>query len=166
MHICSKGALALCALLSAGGAIAQAYPVKPVRLIVPFAPGGGTDVTCRAVAQKLTERLGAQFIVDNRGGANGVIGVDIAAKAPPDGYTLVAITNSHAVNVSLYKQQPYSLLRDLTPITELSTQPFSLVINPALPAKSVKELIAYAKAKPGALNYVAQSGDRAHPPRA
>jgi tripartite-type tricarboxylate transporter receptor subunit TctC len=152
----SARALLLCASLTAPGiatAAAPAYPVKPVRVIVPFAPGGGTDVTSRAVAQKLTERLGAQFIVDNRGGANGVIGVDIAAKAPPDGYTLTAITNSHAVNVSLYKHQPYDLLRDLTPITELSTQPFSLVINPALPARSVKELVAYAKAKPGALNY-------------
>ena len=124
-----------------------------MRLIVPFAPGGGTDVTTRAIAQKLSDSLGAQFIVDNRAGANGVIGVDIAAKSPPDGYTLVTISNSHAVNVSLYKKQPYDLLRDLTPVTEFSSQPFSLVINPSLPAKTVKELIAYAKAKPGALNY-------------
>src|SRR5687768_10284167 len=93
--------------LAAGTALAQsapAYPTKPVRVIVPFAPGGGTDVMTRAVAQKLTERLGTTFVVDNRAGANGIIGVDIAAKAPADGYTLTAVSNSHTVNVSIYKK--------------------------------------------------------------
>jgi tripartite-type tricarboxylate transporter receptor subunit TctC len=129
------------------------YPIKPVRLIVPFAAGGGTDVTSRIVAQQLSERLGAQFVVDNRAGANGVIGVSIAAQSAADGYTLVAISTSHAVNVSVLKHQPYDLVRDLTPVIEFSSQPFALVINPSVPAKSVQELIALAKAKPGALNY-------------
>ena len=142
--------------LACGSALAQpapAYPTKPVRVIVPFAPGGGTDVMTRAVAQKLTERLGTTFVVDNRAGANGIIGVDIAAKAPADGYTLTAVSNSHTVNVSIYKKIPYDLVRDLAPVAEFTTQPFALVINPALPAKSLKELIAYAKSNPGKLNY-------------
>jgi len=129
------------------------YPAKPVRLIVPFAPGGGTDFTTRAIAQKLSDRLGGPFIVDNRAGANGTVGVDIAAKASADGYTLATISNSHTVNVSIYRKLPYDLLKDLVPIIGFSTQPFSLVIHPALPVKSVKDLIALARAKPGTLNY-------------
>jgi tripartite-type tricarboxylate transporter receptor subunit TctC len=153
-HILTRAAL--CAALAfTGSAFAQEarYPTKPVRIIVPFAPGGGTDITTRAIAQKLTERLGAPFVVDNRAGANGVIGVDLAAKSAPDGYTLVVITSSHAINVSIYKKLPYDLLRDLAPVTEFSSQPYSLIVNPSLPAKSVKELIALAKAKPGTLTY-------------
>ena len=148
---------AIAAAFSVAGPVlaqsAPAYPTKPVRVIVPFAPGGGTDVTTRAVSQRLTERLGATFVVDNRAGANGVIGVETAVRAPADGYTLVAISNSHTVNVSIYKKLSYDLVRDLAPITEFTTQPFALVINPSLPAKSVKDLIAYAKANPGKLNY-------------
>lgn len=142
--------------LASAGAWAQSapgYPVKPVRLIVPFAAGGGTDVTSRMIAQRLGDRLGAQFVVDNRTGANGVIGAGIAAQAPADGYTLLTISTSHAVNVSVLKHQPYDLVRDLAPVIEFSLQPFALVVNPALPAKSVPELIALAKAKPGTLNY-------------
>jgi tripartite-type tricarboxylate transporter receptor subunit TctC len=138
---------------SAWAQAASGYPARPVRLIVPFAPGGGADVTSRMVAQGLSERLGAQFVPDNRAGANGVIGVGIAAQAPPDGYTLVTITTSHAVNVSVLKHQPYDLVRDLAPVIEFSLQPFVLAINPAVPAKSVQELIALAKAKPGSLSY-------------
>jgi tripartite-type tricarboxylate transporter receptor subunit TctC len=143
---CSLPAGAVCA--QGGG-----YPSKPVRVIVPFAPGGGTDVMSRAVSQKLTERLGATFVVDNRAGANGIIGVETAVNAAPDGHTLVAISNSHTVNVSIYKKVPYDLVRDLAPIAEFTTQPFALVINPSLPAKSVKDLVAHAKANPGKLNY-------------
>jgi tripartite-type tricarboxylate transporter receptor subunit TctC len=147
--------LGACTVLACGPAAAQApaYPTKPVRIIVPFAPGGGTDFTTRAVAMKLSERLGATFIVDNRAGANGTVGVDIAAKATADGYTLATISNSHTVNVSIYRKLPYDLLRDLVPVTEFSTQPFSLVIHPALQAKTVKDLIALARAKPGTMNY-------------
>ena len=134
-------------------AMAQTYPARPIRLIVPFPPGGGTDITARAVAQKLGESWGQTVVVDNRPGANGTIGVDIAAKSAPDGHTLTMISSSHAVNTSLYTRQPYDLLKDLTPITQATSQPYAFVINPSVPARSVKELIAVAKAKPGALNY-------------
>ena len=143
-------------LALAGSALAQPaanYPVKPIRLIVPFAPGGGTDITARAVAQKLTESWGQTVVTDNRPGANGTIGVDITAKAVPDGYTITMISSSHAVNVGLYTKLPYDLLKDLTPITQATSQPYALVIHPGVPARSVKELIAHARAKPGALNY-------------
>src|SRR5687767_2277522 len=131
----------------------SAFPTKPIRLIVPFTPGGGTDITARAVAQKLTESWGQTVVADNRPGANGTIGVDMAAKSAPDGYTLTMISSSHAVNVGLYAKLPYDLLKDLAPVTQLTRQPYSLVIHPGVPAKSVKELIAFAKAKPGGLNY-------------
>jgi len=131
----------------------QPYPEKPIRLIVPFAPGGGTDITARTIAQKLTERLGQTVVVDNRPGANGTIGVDLAAHATPDGYTLSMISSSHSVNVSLIKKLPYDLIRDLAPVTQATTQPYALVIHPSVPAKSVQELVALARAKPGALNY-------------
>lgn len=148
--------LLVAAALAAGAPAFAAdapYPTKPVRVIVPFAPGGGTDVMSRAVSHRLTQRLGETFVVDNRPGANGIIGVETASKAAADGYTLVAISNSHTVNVSIYKKIPYDLVRDLAPITEFTTQPFALVIHPSVPAKSVKDLIAHAKANPGRLNY-------------
>ncbi|MGZ8157167.1 MAG: tripartite tricarboxylate transporter substrate binding protein [Burkholderiales bacterium] len=131
----------------------DAYPVKPIRLIVPFAPGGGTDITARSIAQNLSERLGQQFVADNRPGANGTIGVDLVSKAAPDGYTLGMISSSHSVNANLIKNLPYDLTRDVTPITQATTQPYALVVHPSVQAKSVKELIALAKAKPGQLNY-------------
>src|SRR5258708_25261652 len=102
------------------------YPNKPIRLIIPFAPGGGTDLTARAIAMKLTEAWGQTVVPDNRAGANGTIGVDIATKSPPDGYTLTMISSSHSVNSSLYKL-PYDLSRDLAPITQATTQPYALV---------------------------------------
>jgi tripartite-type tricarboxylate transporter receptor subunit TctC len=140
-----------------GTALAQSpadtYPAKPVRLIVPFAPGGGTDITARTIAQKLTERLGQQVVADNRPGANGTIGVDLVSKSPPDGYTLSMISSSHSVNVSLYKKLPYDLANDLAPITQATSQPYALVVHPSLPVKSVKELITLARNKPGSLNY-------------
>jgi tripartite-type tricarboxylate transporter receptor subunit TctC len=150
-------AVAIASALAIGmmGATAKAqdYPARPIRLIVPFPPGGGTDITARAVAQKLGERWGQTVVVDNRPGANGTIGVDIAAKSAPDGHTLTMISSSHAVNTSLYPRQPYDLMKDLTPVTQATSQPYVLVINPSVPARSVKELIAVAKAKPGAFNY-------------
>ena len=132
---------------------AQQYPNKPIRLIVPFAPGGGTDITGRAIAMKLTDALGQTVVVDNRSGANGTIGADIAAKAPPDGYTLSMISSSHSVNPSIMKKLPYDLVTDLAPITQATTQPYALIVHPSVAAKSVKELIALAKAKPNSLNY-------------
>jgi tripartite-type tricarboxylate transporter receptor subunit TctC len=147
------GFAALGFIVPAQTATAQNYPTRPIRLIVPFPPGGGTDITARAVAQKLSESWGQTVVTDNRPGANGTIGVDIAARSAPDGYTLTMISSSHAVNTGLYAKQPYDLLKDLAPITQATSQPYAFVINPSVPAKSVKELIAVAKAKPGALNY-------------
>jgi len=129
------------------------YPSKPIRLIVPFAPGGGTDITARAVAIRLGESLGQPVVADNRPGANGTIGVDITAKSAPDGYTITMISSSHAVNVGMYTNLPYDLLRDLTPVTQATSQPYAMVIHPSVPAKTVKDFIAYAKTKPGAINY-------------
>jgi tripartite-type tricarboxylate transporter receptor subunit TctC len=129
------------------------YPTKPVRLIVPFAPGGGTDITARAIAQHLSERLGQQFVADNRPGANGTIGVDTLTKGLPDGYTLSMISSSHSVNASLIKNLPYDLTKDVAPITQATTQPYALVVHPSVQAKSVQELIGLAKAKPGQINY-------------
>ena len=140
-------------VLASASAAAQQYPSRPIRLIVPFAPGGGTDITARAIAQKLTEAWGQTVVVDNRAGANGTIGVDIAAKSAPDGYTITMISSSHAVNVGLMPRLPYDLMKDLTPITQATSQPYVMVIHPSVPAKTVKEFIAYAKGKPGGVNY-------------
>jgi tripartite-type tricarboxylate transporter receptor subunit TctC len=131
----------------------QTYPSRPIRLIVPFAAGGGVDLTARAIAQSLTEAWGQPVVVDNRAGANGTIGVEIAAKSPPDGYTLTVISASHSVNVSLYKNLPYDLVRDFAPVTQTTMQPYVLVVNPKIPAASVGDVIALAKAKPDSLNY-------------
>lgn len=138
---------------AAQGGSAPPYPTKPVRLLVPFAPGGGTDITARSIAQGLTERFGQQFVADNRPGANGTIAVDILTKALPDGYTISMISSSHSVNASLIKGLQYDLARDVVPITQATTQPYALVVHPSVQAKSVKDLIALAKAKPGQLNY-------------
>jgi tripartite-type tricarboxylate transporter receptor subunit TctC len=144
-------ALALAAV--AAGAAAQQYPSKPVRFVVPFVAGGPTDIQGRMLGEKLSQRLGQQFIIDNRGGANGNIGLEITAKAPPDGYTIVIATvGTWAVNPSLYKQ-PFDVTRDFAPIIQVSTSPAVLVVHPSVPARNVKELIALAKSKPGQLNY-------------
>lgn len=135
-------------------ASAQNYPARPVRFIVPFAPGGNTDVQGRLIAQKLTDSLGQQFVVDNRGGAGGTLGVDLAAKAPPDGYTIVlASFGNILVGPALYKNLPYDPAKDLAPVILVSTPPGLMVVNPGVPAKSVKELIAFAHTNPGKLNY-------------
>lgn len=128
------------------------YPSKPIRLIIPFAPGGGTDLTARAIAIKLTEAWGQTVVPDNRAGANGTIAVEIATHSPPDGYTLTMISSSHSVNSSLYKL-PYDLTRDLAPITQATSQPYALVVHPSVAAKSIRELVALAKAKPDGLTY-------------
>jgi len=140
--------------LGSGAAVyAQEYPSKPVRLVVPFAPGGGTDVIARIIAPRLSEALGQQVVVDNRAGAGGIVGADIVAKAPPDGYTLVLGTPGPlTINPSLVPRMPYAL-KDFAPVTFATVSPFILVVNPALRAASVKELIALAKEKPNMLNY-------------
>ena len=144
-------ACALCAL--AQPTAAQQYPAKPVRFIVPFSPGSGSDTIARIVATALPEALGQQVIVDNRAGAAGNIGLDAAAKAPGDGYTFALVILGHAANVTLYKNLPYDLTRDLAPVTQLASTPAVLVVHPSLPVKTVAELVALAKSKPGAINY-------------
>jgi tripartite-type tricarboxylate transporter receptor subunit TctC len=140
--------------LATAAAFAQTYPARSIRLISPFAPGGGTDITSRAIAPKLTSAFGQQVIVDNRGGAGGMVGVEIAAKAPPDGYTIVIGTIGNiAVNPSLYSKMPYDPQKDLVPIGQVANALNVLVVHPSLPAKTVKEFIAIAKQRPGALNF-------------
>ena len=138
----------------ASDVVAQSkYPVRPVRLVVPFAPGGGADISARTIAQKLTERLGQQVVADNRPGAGGNIGVELVLKAPPDGYTLLLVSSSYGANPALYKLD-FDPVTAFEPITLVSQQPFVLVVNPGVPARSVKELVAYMKANPGRLNYL------------
>ena len=129
------------------------YPSKPVRLIVPFAPGGSNDIMARLTGQKLSESLGQQIVIDNSAGASGIVGTEIAAKAAPDGYTLLMMSLTFAVNPSLYRKLPYDTERDLAPVTLVASAPLMLVVHPSLPAKSVRELITYAKANPGKLNF-------------
>jgi len=135
-------------------AFAQEYPAdRAIRLIVPFPPGGGTDILARALAQKLNEAWGQPVIVDNRGGANGTIGAAAAAKAPPDGLTLLVVPSGFAVNPSIYKNLPVDALKDFAPVTQLASSPLVLVVHPSFPPKNVKELIAFLKARPGEINY-------------
>ncbi|HZE10789.1 MAG TPA: tripartite tricarboxylate transporter substrate binding protein [Burkholderiales bacterium] len=143
--------LLLSALLSA--AAAAQYPARPVRFIVPSAVGGGTDIIARAISLKLSESLGQQFVVENRPGAGQMIGIELAAKAPADGYTILMAASTLAINPIMYKKVPYDPVRDFAPITQAATLPNVLVVHPSLPVKSVAELIAYAKAHPGQLNF-------------
>jgi tripartite-type tricarboxylate transporter receptor subunit TctC len=138
---------------SAAPAPAQDYPRKAVRVIAPFAPGGATDLLARLVSQKLSERWGHSVVVDNRTGAGGHIGAELAARATPDGYTLLVAGAPHAIGVSLYRKLGYDLAKDLAPISNLASYPSAIVVHPSLPVKSVKELIALAKARPGELNF-------------
>ena len=156
------------ALVLLSGAIApslvcaQAYPAKPIRIIVSYPAGGANDIVARSVGQKLSEILGASIVVDNRSGAGGTIGADIAAKAPADGYTLLMAAGAHALAPSLYSKLPYDIARDFAPVSLCATSTYLLVVHPSVPANSVKELIALARAKPGGLNY-ASSGIGAPP---
>jgi tripartite-type tricarboxylate transporter receptor subunit TctC len=145
-----------------GGADAQTYPSKPIRWVVPFPPGGSTDLLARVVGQKLTESWGQQVIVDNRGGAGGTLGAAEAARAPGDGYTLLMGAIHHTIATSAYPKLPYDFQRDFAPITVVAIVPNVLVVNPSVPAKSVKELIAYAKANPGKLTYGSAGMGTAH----
>ena len=132
----------------------QPYPSRPVRIISIFPPGGGNDVICRAVAQKLTENLKQQVIVENRPGANGIIGTEAAARSAPDGYTFTLIPSGHAVNASIYRKLPYDSIKDFTPISLVGSSPLVLAVHPSIPVKNVKDLISIAKARPGQLTYV------------
>jgi len=151
-------AIALLVSAGVGAQPAPAWPVKPVRIVVPFSPGGSTDVTARVIGQRLTEQIGQSFAIDNRAGAGGNIGAELVAKAPPDGYTLLlATTGVMSINQYLYKVLAYDPERDFAPITQLGGLPLVLVANPALPARTLKELVAIARKRPGDLTF-ASSG--------
>jgi tripartite-type tricarboxylate transporter receptor subunit TctC len=162
--LAALGAGAALALASVAGAQAPAYPTKPIRLVVPFPPGGATDILARAVAQKLTEAWGQQVLVDNRPGAGGNIGSELVAKAAPDGYTLeMGTVGTHAINASLYAKMPYDHVKDFVPVILVAGVPNVLVVHPSVPVNSVAELIAYAKANPGKLNFASSgSGTSIH----
>ena len=141
------------ACVAAGAVYAQAYPVKPLRMVVPFAPGGGTDVIARYLAAGMSESMSRQVVVDNRAGANGIIGTEIVARAPADGYTLLFVSSPHSVNPGLYAKLPYDTLGDFAPVSMVATSPYVLVTHPSLPVRNVKELIALAKTRPDEITY-------------
>ena len=148
----------------AAGAHAEAYPARPIRLIVPFAPGGGNDTVARLVGESLGKRLGQPVVIDNRTGAGGVVGADAAAKAAPDGYTLfLGGVGSHAINPNLHKDLPYDPIKDFTAVSLIASAPLVLVVHPSVPAKSVQQLIAFARSHPGKLNYASNgNGSSSH----
>jgi len=141
------------ALLNSAVTFAQTYPERPIRMIVSYPPGGGTDVTARAIGPKFSELLGRQVIIDNRPGGGSVIGTELVAKAAPDGYTLLMADTTFGIIPGLYAKLPFDALRDFQPVSQISAVPVGLVVHPSLPVRSVKELVALAKAKPGGLNF-------------
>jgi tripartite-type tricarboxylate transporter receptor subunit TctC len=151
-----------CFTLAMALANAQSYPAKPVRIIVPFPPGAGADITTRLFAPRLSEALGQSVVVENRAGAAGNIGAEVVARAAPDGYTLLTAPASIAISQTLYKKLSFDLLRDFQAVSMLASVPFLLVVHPSLPVKNVKDLIALAKARPGQLNY-ASTGNGSSP---
>jgi tripartite-type tricarboxylate transporter receptor subunit TctC len=154
MRICSVILTATCGFLVSGGAAAQSYPTKPVRIVVPFPAGGGTDIFARLIGKRLSETLAQGFLIDNRAGASGMIGCELVARSAPDGYTLVmATTGTHATNPAVYTKMSYDPVKDFAPISLVAESPFVLLVHPSLPATNVKELIALAKTKPGQLTY-------------
>jgi len=150
---CSTAMLGLAAVASTATVVAQSYPVKPVRMIVPFAPGGNTDIIGRVFAPKFGEALGQQVIIDNRGGAGSTIGTELAAKSPPDGYVLLMVSAAHTINPAMAKKLPYDSIKDFAPISVIADVPTSFMVHPALPAKNVKEFLAIARARPGEIFY-------------
>jgi tripartite-type tricarboxylate transporter receptor subunit TctC len=159
-----RHAICVAALLAVTAASAQDYPARPVRMVVPYAPGGPVDIVARITAHKLSESLGQQFVVDNRAGAGGNIALEVVARATPDGYTLLVGANgTNAINPSLYKKMPVDPGRDLAPVSMVASSAMILVVHPSLPASNVRELIALAQAKPGAVTYASSgNGSTAH----
>src|SRR2546428_9953190 len=153
MNASLRVALSLIASLAAGASLAQDYPSRPVRMVVPFSPGGSTDTLARIVGQRLSARSRQPVIIENRAGAGGHIGAEQVAKSAPDGYTLLLGGVPHAISASLYSKLPYDLARDLAAIAEVASFPSAIVLHPSLPANSVKELIALARARPGQLSF-------------
>ena len=149
--------LAACAVaaisLASGVAAAQGYPAKPVRMVVPFVPGGNTDIIARIVAPEMSKALGQQLVIENRGGAGSTIGTEVVAKAPADGYTLLMVSAAHVINPAMIKKLPYDSIRDFAPISIVADVPTAFAVHPTLPVKNVKEFVALAKARPGELNY-------------
>jgi tripartite-type tricarboxylate transporter receptor subunit TctC len=159
----AKGALLALAAGMASNACAQNWPARPVRIIVPFVPGGGTDIQARLLGKKFFESMGQSFVVENRGGAGGLIGAELVAKSPPDGYNILVSTASLAVNVSLYKKIAFDPVRDLAPVSWISSSPLVLIVHPTVPAKSVKELVTLAKQYKGTMNAASNgSGTTSH----
>ena len=156
-YVDAAGAVVVLTMLFAGDAAAQAYPTRPIRMVLPFAPGGSTDTLARILQPRLTEALGQTIVVDNRPGGANNIAAEIVAKSAPDGYTLFVASPNLTTNKSLYRKLSYDPLRDFTPITHLGIGPYLMVLHPGVPANMVSELVALAKAKPGGLNY-ASSG--------
>ena len=150
--------VAVVLLLGMAGAEAQNYPVKPVRIVVPFAAGGPADIYARFLGQRLQEPMGQSFVIENRPGAGSIIGTDFAAKSPADGYTLLLMSNTHTINESLIAKKPFALMRDFAPVAPINYSDLLLVVHPSLPAKNVKELVALARTKAAGLNY-ASSGN-------
>ncbi len=148
-----RAALGAALACAATAAMAQTSPAKPIRMIVGFPPGGGADIVARVLGAELGKSLGQSVVVDNRGGANGVIGTQELAKAAPDGHTLMLTISSHVTNALLYPKAPYDAMKDFAPVSLVATSPFVLVVNPALPVNNVAELVALAKAQPGKINY-------------
>ena len=150
----SVGTVALGAVSPWAATRAQtAYPNKPVRIIVPLAPGGGSDAMARMMSQHLTERFNQAFVVENRPGASGILGADLVAKAPADGYTLLTVFSTHAMSAELFKKLPYDPVKDFAPVSLVVQSPVVLLVNPKLPIHSLKDFIDYAKANPNKLNY-------------
>ncbi|MBY0270776.1 MAG: tripartite tricarboxylate transporter substrate binding protein [Burkholderiales bacterium] len=150
----SRLLLLLIMLAAAGLAPAQTYPVKPIRMIIPYPPGGGTDVLGRPIAKLLGDKLGQQIIIDNRGGASGMVGAEMAVRSPPDGYTiLMSASGEVSLNVALYPKMNYDPIRDLAPVTQVGVSPLVLVAHPSLPVKNVNDYVALAKKQPGAISY-------------
>ena len=153
LRMCAAGGLLLSLLLGSGAARAQDYPSGPLRIVVPFQAGGSTDMVARTLAQKLKDRFNQPVVVENRAGANGTIGAALVAKSPPDGHTMLLVQSGFVSNPILMRNLPYDQARDLAPVSSLASGPMVLVVHPSLPAKSVRELIAFAKSRPGDLNF-------------
>lgn len=162
MNTAARFALALLTGLAAAGVNAQAYPSKTVRFIIPFPPGGPTDIMGRLAAQRLTEAWGVQVVADNRAGAGGNIGSELCAKSPPDGYTICMMTVAQSISPAIYQKLGFDPIRDLAPVTLMATLPSLLMVHPSLPVRNVKELVALAKAKPATLTY-ASTGNGTSP---
>ena len=156
MPIALRAAALVLASLSLG-AFAQSWPTKPVKIIVPFAAGGPADIYARVIGEKLQAALGQSFVIEDRPGGGAIIGTDAVAKSPPDGYTLLMMSNTHTVNESLFAEKPYQLMRDLVPVAPVNYSDLVMVVHPSVPASNLREFLALAKAKPGELNY-ASSG--------